>query len=160
MWGTDVHTAVGLESNGIPGEVCVSENVAKYLQGHFEFRRHTTFKLKAKAKDGTEEVTSFQLIRPGQPALADTPLAPPAPAAAVPAPAPTVATTAASGVLERAPTVKFSATLACPLAVAAAPAASVASTPPSPLPPSLPSARPPSVALRLPRTQPLCGTPT
>ena len=64
MWGVDALTATSLESNGIPGEVCVSEQVANYLQGHFEFRKHTTIKLKAKAKDGTTEVASFQLVRP------------------------------------------------------------------------------------------------
>merc|ERR1712060_74346 len=61
IWGSDVLTAVSMESNGIPGEVCVSQSVLKYLDGSlgsqepgnvFKFEKHQTVELKGTAAGG------------------------------------------------------------------------------------------------------------
>merc|ERR1712087_255462 len=65
IWGSDVITATAMESNGIPGEVCVSESVLKYLNGaDFNFREHAKVELKTKNRDGsTQHMVSHQLLR-------------------------------------------------------------------------------------------------
>jgi len=73
IWGKDVMTAVLMESSGVPGEVCCSESMLKYLEGHFKFQRNPinpTVELPhAKAQDGTPAtIDSYQLINPNRPA--------------------------------------------------------------------------------------------
>jgi class 3 adenylate cyclase len=78
IWGKDVMTALLMESHGVPGEVCVSEALLKYLDGDFEVMRnplHEVIELPhAKAADGHEgTINSYQLVR----RTADGALAPP-----------------------------------------------------------------------------------
>ena len=68
IWGKDVMTALLMESHGVPGEVCVSEALLKYLDGTFEFKKnplHPVVELPhAKAQDGTPStIGSYQLVR-------------------------------------------------------------------------------------------------
>ena len=68
IWGKDVMTAVLMESSGVPGEVCCSESMLKYLEGAFKFAPnplHPTVELPhAKAQDGTvSTIDSYQLVR-------------------------------------------------------------------------------------------------
>lgn len=64
IWGTALNTAVQLESSGLPNEVCVSEDVLRYLDGAFRFHKHQRIKLKAALKDGSDQIDSFRLERP------------------------------------------------------------------------------------------------
>ena len=64
VWGPAYLAATALESNGIPGAVCVSEQVLRHLDGAgYDWEMHTRIPLKAALKDGTTEVDSFQLKR-------------------------------------------------------------------------------------------------
>lgn len=44
VWGTDVYTANMIESNGVPGEVCVSEKfrdiITRHFPNRFKFEHH------------------------------------------------------------------------------------------------------------------------
>ena len=86
IWGKDVMTATLMESHGVPGEVCVSESLLKYLDGDFEVMKnplHEVVELPhAKAADGHEgAINSYQLVR----RTADGTLAPPIVKPALPA---------------------------------------------------------------------------
>ena len=62
IWGTDVLTAVKMESNGIPGEVCVSDTMRKYLEGPFQFEKHKNVELTGFNKDGSKKtIDSYKL---------------------------------------------------------------------------------------------------
>jgi len=64
IWGTDVLTAVKMESNGIPGEVCVSDTMRKYLEGSFSFELHKNVELTGFNKDGSKKtIDSHKLVR-------------------------------------------------------------------------------------------------
>jgi len=65
IWGLDVLTAVSMESNGIPGEVCVSQAVLKYLEGsEYKFEKHETVELKGTTKAGVPRtIDSHKLLR-------------------------------------------------------------------------------------------------
>ena len=58
-------TATSMESNGVPGEVCVSESVLKYFEGEpdFAFRKHKTVELKGKKGAERETIDSYLLLR-------------------------------------------------------------------------------------------------
>ena len=78
IWGKDVMTATLMESHGVPGEVCVSESLLKYLDGAFEFKKNPLHEIvelpHSKAADGHEgAIGSYQLVR----RTADGDLAPP-----------------------------------------------------------------------------------
>ena len=66
IWGSAVLAATALESNGVPGEVCVSEEVMRHLDGAYDFQKHEVVQLKAALKDGATEVTSYKLLRPSK----------------------------------------------------------------------------------------------
>lgn len=51
-----------LESNGIPGEVCVSEDVLNYLAGAYEYTKHKEVELKAMLDSGSNTITSYRLV--------------------------------------------------------------------------------------------------
>ena len=68
IWGKDVMTAVLMESSGVPGEVCCSEAMLKYLEGTFTFTPNSlnpTVELKhARQPDGSlQTIDSFQIVR-------------------------------------------------------------------------------------------------
>ena len=68
IWGKDVMTAVLMESSGVPGEVCCSESMLKYLEGAFTFTPNSlnpTVELKhSKQPDGSlQTIDSFQIVR-------------------------------------------------------------------------------------------------
>jgi len=85
IWGSAILAATALESNGIPGEVCVSEEVMRQLDGAYGTELHQTVPLKAALKDGSTEVTSYKLLRPPPLAApAAAPDMPPPPAMAPP----------------------------------------------------------------------------
>uniref|UniRef100_A0A3B0MKL8 Guanylyl cyclase, putative n=1 Tax=Theileria annulata TaxID=5874 RepID=A0A3B0MKL8_THEAN len=69
VWGTDVYTANMIESNGVPGEVCVSEKfrdiISQHFPNRFKFEHHKdiniidktikSFIIRNKAKEGLQK---------------------------------------------------------------------------------------------------------
>jgi len=131
IWGSAFLAATALESNGIPGEVCVSEEVLRQLEGAYTGERHQAVKLKAALKDGSVEVTSYKLLRNRGGPTADTTAAAAAAAASAAAASAAAASAASLAPLPRA----YSDGLAAPGRLAAPGLA--APEPPVPPPDSL-----------------------
>jgi len=62
IWGASFLAATALESNGIPGEVCVSEQVVRHLGGAYDYEKHEEIQLKSSLKDGSTSVQAYRLV--------------------------------------------------------------------------------------------------
>jgi hypothetical protein len=65
IWGASYMAATALESGGVSGEVCVSEDVLRHLKGSHAHVPHKCIKLKAALPDGATSLQSYRLVPPG-----------------------------------------------------------------------------------------------